>query len=287
MWDYTDKVMDHFLHPRNVGEIKDADAVGEVGNIACGDALKLFLKLDKDTRIVDAKFQTFGCASAIASASALTEIVKGKTLDEAARITNDDIAAHLGGLPKEKMHCSVMGREALEAAIANYRGAKPEPKEEGKIVCRCFGVTDTKIARVVRENKLTTPEQVTNYCKAGGGCGTCIPDIQAIIDEVWKKEGEKKAKPEAAPARRLTTIQKIQLIQETIEKEIKPALRAYGCDIELIDVVGDRVQVAFRGVCAGCPSSGVTITSVVEKKLREFVSPELRVEEVKDENHVS
>lgn len=287
MWDYTDKVMDHFLHPRNVGEIKDADAVGEVGNIACGDALKLFLKLDKDTRIVDAKFQTFGCASAIASASALTEIVKGKTLDEAARITNDDIAAHLGGLPKEKMHCSVMGREALEAAIANYRGAKPEPKEEGKIVCRCFGVTDTKIARVVRENKLTTPEQVTNYCKAGGGCGTCIPDIQAIIDEVWKKEGEKKAKPEAAPARRLTTIQKIQLIQETIEKEIKPALRADVGDIELIDVVGDRVQVAFRGVCAGCPSSGVTITSVVEKKLREFVSPELRVEEVKDENHVS
>jgi NifU-like protein len=213
--------------------------------------------------------------------------VRGKTLDEAARITNDDIAAHLGGLPKEKMHCSVMGREALEAAIANYRGAKPEPKEEGEIVCRCFGVTDAKIARVVRENKLTAPEQVTHYCKAGGGCGNCIPDIQAIIDEVWNKEKERKAKEEAPPARRLTTIQKIQLIQETIEKEIKPALRADGGDLELIDVVGDRVQVAFRGVCAGCPSSGVTITSVVEKKLREFVSPELRVEEVKDEDRVS
>lgn len=286
MWDYTDKVMDHFLHPRNVGEIKDADAVGEVGNIACGDALKLYLKLGEGERIADAKFQTFGCASAIASASALTEIVRGKTLEEASRITNDDIAAHLGGLPKEKMHCSVMGREALEAAIANYRGAKPEPKEEGEIVCRCFGVTDAKIARVVRENKLTTPEQVTHYCKAGGGCGNCIPEIQAIIDEVWKKEGEKKAKP-AAAGRALTNIQKIQLIQETIEKEIKPALRADGGDIELIDVVGDRVQVAFRGVCAGCPSSGVTITSVVEKKLREFVSPALRVEEVRDDNRVS
>lgn len=289
MWDYTDTVMDHFLHPRNVGEIADADAVGEVGNIACGDALKLYLKLGAGERIADAKFQTFGCASAIASASALTEIVKGKTLEEAARITNDDIAAHLGGLPKEKMHCSVMGREALEAAIANYRGAKPGPREEGEIVCRCFGVTDAKIARVVRENKLTTPEEVTHYCKAGGGCGNCIPEIQQIIDEVWAKEKEKERKaPAEAPApRRLTFIQKIQLIQETLEKEIKPALRADGGDLELIDVVGDRVLVAFRGVCAGCPSSGVTITSVVEKKLREFVSPSLSVEEVKDAHRLS
>ena len=287
MWDYSDKVMDHFLRPRNVGEIKDADAVGEVGNLACGDALKLYLKFGEGERIADVKFQTFGCASAIASASALTEIVKGKTLEEAARITNDDIAVFLGGLPKEKMHCSVMGREALEAALANYRGEQPERQEEGEIVCRCFGVTDTRIARVVRENKLTTPEQVTNYCKAGGGCGNCIPAIQAIIDEVWAKEKEKKARAAEPPPRRLTVIQKIQLIQETIEKEIKPALMADGGDIELIDVIGDRVLVAFRGVCAGCPSSGVTIASVVEKKLREFVSPSLAVEEVRDEDRVS
>ena len=213
--------------------------------------------------------------------------MKGKTLEEASRITNDDIALHLGGLPKEKMHCSVMGKEALESALANYRGAGPAPKEEGEIVCRCFGVTDAKIARVVRENKLTTPEQVTHYCKAGGGCGNCIPEIQAIIDDVWEKERRKKAAPGAPTARRLTNIQKIQIIQETIEKEIKPALRADGGDIELIDVVGDRVLVAFRGVCAGCPSSGVTITSVVEKKLREFVSPALRVEEVRDDDRVS
>ena len=186
MWNYTDKVMEHFLHPRNAGEIKDADAVGEVGNMACGDALKLYLKLDKDKRITDVKFQTFGCASAIASASALTELVKGKTLEEAEKVTNDDIAAYLGGLPKEKMHCSVMGQEALEAAIMSYRGEKPAPQDEGKIVCTCFGVTDAKIARVVREHKLTTPEQVTHYCKAGGGCGGCVEEIQAIIDEVWR-----------------------------------------------------------------------------------------------------
>ncbi len=195
MWDYSEKVMDHFMNPRNIGEVENPDGTGEVGNAACGDALKLTFKLDKDGKIADVKFKTFGCASAIASSSMLTELVKGKTLDEAQKITNQDIADALGGLPEAKMHCSVMGMEALQAAIADYRG-EPNPFEkdsdhEGKIVCHCFGVTDVKILKVAKENDLHKAADVTNYCKAGGACGSCLGTIQRLLDDMWRLEQAK------------------------------------------------------------------------------------------------
>ncbi len=278
MWDYSDKVKDHFLHPRNVGKLEDADAVGEVGSLACGDALRLYLKIE-DERIVDAKFQTFGCGSAIASASALTEMVKGKTLDEALRITNRDIADYLGGLPKEKMHCSVMGREALEAAINNYRGIEtPKAELEGEVVCECFGVTDRQIRRAIEENDLQTVEDVTHYTKAGGGCERCLPDIERILREVRGEMRRAKAQPEAKP-RRLTNLQRIQLIQKVIDEEIRPGLQADGGDLELVDVDGTTVYVRFRGMCVNCPSSQVTLQDGIEARLREMVDPEIRVVE--------
>jgi NifU-like protein len=283
MWEYTDKLKDHFFNPRNVGEIENPDGVGEVGSLACGDALKLTFKLDEEGRIRDAKFKTFGCASAIATSSVLTEMIKGKTLDEAAEVTNKDIANYLGGLPVQKMHCSVMGREALEAAIENYRsGGKKKHELEGRVVCNCFGVTENEIERVIRENNLTTVEQVTNYCKAGGGCGGCQGDIEKIIE---KLQGDKVKEIPAAATRRvgkLTNIQKIQLIQQTINEQIRPALRAHGGNIELIDVEGDKVIVAFRGMCAQCMLAEFTMKDLVEARLREFVSDRLFVEEDKD-----
>jgi NifU-like protein len=274
MWDYTDKVKEHFLNPRNVGEIEDADGVAEVGSIACGDALKFTFKLDENGKIKEAKFKTFGCASAIASASAMTEMIKGMTVEEAAKVTNQDIANFLGGLPQEKMHCSVLGREALEKAISYYKGT-PIKAEEEKIVCECFGVTEKEIERAIRENRLTSVEEVTNYTKAGGGCGNCHPLIQEIIDRVVSQISES---PFERP--KLSNIKKIRMIEETLEREIRPALKHDGGDIELVDVVGNRVLVATRGACASCQASNQTLKNFVEAKLRELVLPELVVEEV-------
>lgn len=279
MWDYTDKVLDHFKNPRNVGTIEDPDGVGEVGSLACGDALKLMFKLDPDGRIADVKFKTFGCASAIASSSALTEMIKGMTVEEAANVTNQDIAEYLGGLPEQKMHCSVMGREALEVAIENYRTGETSKKIlEGNVICTCFGITEDEIEHVVRDNNLTTVEQVTNYCKAGGGCGKCKPDIAEIIDRIHAEAAVQAA---AAKPHRMTTLRKIHLIEETMEREIRPALRKDGGDIDLVDVDGNRVLISFRGMCAQCQVAEFTMKEVVEAKLREFVSPDLVVEEDK------
>lgn len=276
MWDYTKSVMDHFTNPRNVGKLDKANGVGEVGSLACGDALKLYLKIDPASgKIEDARFQTFGCASAIASASALTEMVKGMSLEEAMKITNDDIARFLGGLPEQKMHCSVMGKEALEAAIANFKGEKVEEHKDAEVVCKCFWVDEEKIRHQIREHKLTTVEEVTHYTKAGGGCGGCIPDIKRILDD----EAGRSAEPKAPPP--MNTLQRIKLVTATIETRIAPMLRADGGDIELIDVDGTDIYVKLRGACAGCAGAKATLHNIVQETLRREVAPNLVVIEVK------
>ena len=225
VWEYSTKVMDHFLHPRNVGEVKEADCAGEVGSASCGDVLRLTLRVNGDERIEEAKFKTFGCASAIASASVLTELITGRTLDEALGVTTEEIVRHLDGLPEEKVHCSVLGRDALRKAVADYRSRR---------------------------------------------------GLEIVYDAPEPKENVPRK-----PAEGLTNIQRIGLIQEVIEKEIRPALRADGGDIELVDVVENRVLVSLRGACAGCATAHLTLKGGVEARLREFVSEDLLVEEVK------
>ena len=264
------------MHPRNVGELEDADGVGEVGSLACGDALKLMIKVDENNIITDAKFKTFGCASAIASSSALTEMIKGMPLEEAEKITNEDIAQALGGLPKEKMHCSVMGREALEAAIADYRGVVL-PMAQGEVVCECFGVTDLEIIRAIKESDLRSVEEITNFTKAGGGCGKCEDRLREILRQTVEGIEAEPAKPKKQE--RMTTLQKIKKIEQVLEREIRPTLRKDGGDIELVDVDGDFVTVSLRGACSGCQSSRTTLKEYVEKKLREQVADSLIVEE--------
>jgi NifU-like protein len=284
MWDYTEKVKEHFENPRNVGVVDRIDGDGQVGSLSCGDALRLTIKVNKaNDCIEDARFQTFGCASAIASSSALTEMIIGQTLDEALKVSNQDIANYLGGLPKEKMHCSVLGREALEAAVANYRGL-PLPLADSPIVCECFGVTEKEIDRVIRENKLTTLEDVTAYTKASGGCGRCTPQVEIILTRILK--GVETAPPiiptpSNGGTPKLTFLQKARLIEETIQNEIAPALMHDGGDIELVDIVGNEVQVTLKGACAACPSSKRTLADFVTEKLREQVSENITVKEVR------
>ncbi len=277
MWNYTEAVHDHFLRPHNVGPLEGANAIGEVGSLACGDALKLYLKISEQGIIEDATFETFGCASAIASSSVLTDMIKGMNVEDALKISNKDIANSLGGLPKQKMHCSVMGQEALEAAIRQWKGEPPVPHahEEGKLVCKCFGVTDAQIIRAIRENGLKTVEEITNYTKAGGACGECLDEIGEILAAELKQTSLVELKPK----QRLTNVQRMQLVLKTIEEEIRPLLAADGGDIELVDVDGLRVVVSLRGRCAQCRSSDVTIRDLVQRLLREHVEPDIVVEE--------
>lgn len=281
MWDYTDSVMDHFKNPRNVGEVENADGTGQVGSLVCGDALKLTIKVDKATeKIIDIKFKTFGCASAIASSSILTEMAKGKTLDEASKITNQDIAKELGSLPEEKMHCSVMGMEALDAAIKSYRqGGKPLVFEEEPgthIVCKCFNVSEEAIIKAIHTNKLTTVEDVTHFTKAGGACGQCKGQIQNILDKVLSCEVPG-AKPAAKPFAALTIVEKIKAIEKVLNDDIKPKLNLDGGSIELVDFSGNTITLRMLGMCGGCASAGITLKSFVEKTLKEKLDSSLEV----------
>ncbi len=281
MWDYSDKVIDHYRNPRNVGKIDNADAIGEAGSLACGDSLKIYLKI-KDGVVTDAKFQTFGCGSAVASSSILTEMIIGKTVEEVKKITNKDIADELGGLPPEKMHCSVMGYEALEDALKNFddytdlddlRNEEAKTETSEKIVCTCFGVTENVIWDAIKINGLKTVEEVTNYTKAGGACGRCKAAIQDIIDTYYKKEGKEEVKT-------LSPAQKIIKINNVIENQISPELRKDGGDITLVDIQDNKVMVKLRGKCSGCKNSHLTLKAFVETTLRNAVDNNIEVVEV-------
>lgn len=282
MWDYSDKVIDHYRNPRNVGKIDNADAIGEAGSLTCGDSLKIYLKI-KDGVVTDAKFQTFGCGSAVASSSILTEMIIGKTIDEVKKITNKDIADELGGLPPEKMHCSVMGYEALEDALKNYddytdlddlRNEDAANKQREKIVCTCFGITENVIWDAIKMNGLKTVEEITNYTKAGGACGKCKGLIQDIIDTYYKKEEHEKEESTLSPT------QKILKINNIIENQISNELRKDGGDITLVDIDGNKVMVKLRGKCSGCKNSHLTLKAFVEKTLRDTVDSNIEVVEV-------
>ncbi|MBI4706430.1 MAG: iron-sulfur cluster assembly scaffold protein [Candidatus Omnitrophica bacterium] len=197
-WLYTDKVKDHFMHPRNVLMDEsgfEADAKGIIGNIKCGDEMLIFIKVDKEKEIItDCKWKTFGCASAIASTSVLSEMAIGKTLEEAYKITSHDIAKALGSLPEHKIHCSVLGDKALRAAIDDYymrHGMDDKVKKEKEhIICQCLGITDKEIENAVLEGARTYIE-LQEHTKIGTVCGKCkeksLELMQQYMEKYFKK----------------------------------------------------------------------------------------------------
>lgn len=304
-WQYSDKTKILFMNAVNgnekshFGDMEDADGVGEHGSIACGDAMKFYFKVKRaqnplEDKIVAAKYSTFGCTSAIASSEALCEIIeKGEyTPIEALKITNDDIVKFLEGLPSQKIHCSVMGAEALEAAVADWaqkRGVDLEAagvhlaskEDEGsRLVCTCFNVTEAELRRRIVELNLHTIEDVIGALKAGGACGACqhAPGgIQDLLDERW---GVQKEAPDSVEKPKISPFQLSKQIQAVIESDIRPMLADDNGDVEIVDIKENLVYVALTGACATCPGASGTIQHVIEKKLREKVDDSLRVIQV-------
>ena len=296
-WEYSDKTKQLFLDAvsnkpgSHLGEIKDYDGLGTHGSIVCGDAMQFSFKVEKNEedptkdKIIEAKYLTFGCTSAIASSEALCSILESKKVTplDALKITNQDIVKYLGGLPSQKIHCSVMGKEALEAAIIDWaknRGVDVhslgieldiKDKEEGEIVCECFNISDTYLKRKVREMNLKTLKDVENAIKAGGACGTCqhkSGGIQDILYEIWGKPGSEEVidnKSEKSP------YQIYKEIEKNVESTIRPMLKKDGGDIEIIDIKDKKVYCTLLGACKNCVGAQMTLKNVIEKTLKDNV----------------
>lgn len=313
-WDYSDKTKQLFMdaiHGKpgtHMGELEDADGLGEYGSIACGDAMRFTFKVQRHPTdpskdvITQAKYLTFGCTSAIASSEALCFIIEERkcTPIEALKISNDDIVDFLDGLPSQKIHCSVMGAEALEAAVFNWsqkRGVNlsehgielsSHKDDDGRIVCKCFNITEPFLRRKIQELKLKTIADITNAIKAGGACMSChhVPGgLQDILDEEWGRgtpntetktdELPVQAAPEAP--RPLSPYQFSKKVEEVLERDIRPALLRDGGDIEIIDIKDALIYCRLRGACSGCAGANMTLKLMVERTLKDKVDERIQV----------
>jgi len=308
-WEYSEKTKQIFMDAvqgkpgTHLGEIENPDGEGQHGSIVCGDAMKFTFRVvqnedpAKDV-ITDAKYLTFGCTSAIAASEALCCMIEGKGLTpiEALQIQNQDIVDYLDGLPQQKIHCSVMGAEALEAAVVDWAtkrgvdlaaqgvtltGHVPE-EDEGRIVCKCFGITEPYLRRKIKELNLRTIEDIISALKAGGMCGACryAPGgLQDILNETW---GTGEPAPttvasepvaEAGPS----PFQLSRKIEQVINETVRPVLQGDGGDIELVDIKGWKVYCGLRGACAGCMGASRTLQLIVEQSLKDQVDERITV----------
>jgi NifU-like protein len=335
-WEYSNKTKELFSAAvqgekgAHLGEITNPDGIGNHGSIACGDALSFTFRVEKNENplqdiIVEARYLTFGCTSAIASSEALCRIIESKryTPIDALKITNKDIVEFVGGLPEQKIHCSVMGAEALQAAVfdwAKKRGVDlislgidihPQEQQEGKIICNCFGLSESYIRRKIRELNLRTIPEIIGSIKAGGACTMCQNKqggLQDILDEIWGNEKIKQSTGDFSlrilndnsAEKNLSQSASIQTksnanhaddnanspfkffkqIEKLIDEKIRPMLKQDGGDLELIDIKDKTVYVALQGACSGCAGAGQTIKYLVEDLLKENIDNNIRVIQV-------
>ncbi|MGD8395388.1 MAG: iron-sulfur cluster assembly scaffold protein [Candidatus Eiseniibacteriota bacterium] len=312
-WDYSDKTRELFMDAiqgkpgTHLGELEDPDGFGEHGSIACGDAMRFTFRVRRHPTdptldvITDVRYLTFGCTSAIASSEALCALIEGReyTPIQALGISNQDIVRFLDGLPAQKIHCSVMGAEALEAAVFNWaqrRGVDlaelgielpSREEQEGRVVCNCFTLTEPYLRRKIQELGLRTIPEVTGALKAGGACMTChhAPGgLQDLLDAIWGRR-DTTVKTDAIPPDPreiagdgdLSPYQLAKRIETTIDAYVRPMLEGDGGDIELVDIKDHTIYARLTGACAGCAGASMTLKMMIEQTLKERVDQRVRV----------
>jgi len=310
IWDeYSDKVTSLMNNPQNMGEItqEQADEMGatlivaDFGAESCGDAVRLYWAVHpKSDVIMLSKFKSFGCGTAIASSDTMAELCKGKTVDEAVKITNIDVEMAMRdnpdtpAVPPQKMHCSVMAYDVIKKAASQYKGVDMESFEEEIIVCECARVSLSTLQEVIRLNDLTTIEEITDYTKAGAFCKSCIrpggheaKDIY-LVDLLEEYEKEKMANAADAAVtgagldfNKMTIVQKIKAVDKVIDDNIRQMLIMDGGDMEILDIKenGENIDIYIRylGACNGCASSSTGTLFAIENILKEKLDSNIRV----------
>jgi len=313
LWDaYSNKVSERMDNPTHLGVLtqKDADEknakliVADYGAEACGDAVRLYWLVDKDDRIIDAKFKSFGCGTAIASSDMMVELCLGKTVQEAVKITNIDVERALRddpdtpAVPGQKMHCSVMAYDVIKKAAGMYLGKSAEDFEDEIIVCECARVSLSTIKEVIRLNDLKTVEEITQYTKAGAFCKSCVKpggheereyylvdilrDVRAEMEAEKLKHNIIKATSGNLDFKDMTTVQKVKLIDKTIDENIRPMLMMDGGDMEILDIKNSSegftdVYIRYMGACNGCASAATGTLFAIESVLQEKLDSHIRV----------
>jgi NifU-like protein len=308
LWEqYSTKVNDRMTNPRYLGEITEEDAerlgaklvVADWGAEVCGDAIRLYWVVDPKTdKILDARYKTFGCGTAIASSDVMAEMCIGKTVDEALRITNLDVERALrddenkAAIPPQKMHCSVMAYDVIKKAASTYKGVDMSSIEEEDIVCSCARVSLRTIKDVIRLNDLKTVEEIANYTKAGAFCKSCVRPgghekrryyLVDILKEVRQEMDNEKLTSfaEEREFRKMTLIQKHKSVEQVLNEKVRPVLLKEGGNLEVIDMKENDgtvdVYINYLGACKGCPSSKTGTHAYVEGTLRQELDDSVRV----------